>query len=120
MASAAPSPAALHVQEGTQLAHYLSSGKKKNDRWYWLTPSGAQGRVSVSWAKKNKGRGKGNFYVVAADSSLYVISTDVAEALQETFQIMLNVSEGAVVPDTGAGVPACGRCSRPCPSFASS
>ena len=58
MASAAPSPAALRVQGGAQLAHYLSSGKKKNDRWYWLTPSGAQGRVSVSWAKKNKGSGK--------------------------------------------------------------
>eukprot|EP01045_Picozoa_sp_COSAG04_P008177 COSAG04_NODE_447_length_14267_cov_17.958569_14_plen_597_part_00 len=55
----APSPAALHVrEEGAKLAHYLSSGKKKNDRWYWLTPSGAQGRTSVSWAKKNKGNGK--------------------------------------------------------------
>eukprot|EP01045_Picozoa_sp_COSAG04_P008178 COSAG04_NODE_447_length_14267_cov_17.958569_15_plen_182_part_00 len=50
--------AALHVQEGARLAHYLSSGKKKNDRWYWLTPSGAQGRTSVSWAKTNKGNGK--------------------------------------------------------------
>ena len=51
-------PAAL--QQGAKLAHCLSSGKKKkkNDRWYWLTPSGAQGRVSVSWAKTNKGSGK--------------------------------------------------------------